>query len=222
MRLGLITYPIGHLKTQQVLFALMQGAAHRIRLILAPFHPRPERETLVKHRPSQFVGPDAATLAGRYGLEVRRLEDEDAFDDLDHCLITGGGLIPAERIRPRFILNAHPGLVPAARGLDAFKWSILGDLDLGNTLHFIDAEIDAGETVTMLETPVFENDDIETLAARHYHLEIAMLTAFETHLQRPRTWALPEGKARKRMPLATERQLLDHFPTWRTRAAAGR
>ncbi len=214
MRLGLITYPVGHLKTQQVLFGLLQLGGHELRLLMAPFQPRPEREVLISHRPPQFVGPPAHALAERFGLDVRPLDDPHAFDGLDYCLIAGAGIIPPERIRPDFIINAHPGLLPAARGLDAFKWSILNDLDVGNTLHFIDAEVDAGETITMLRTPDFPTDTIDLLAQRHYELEITMLVNFEHHLANRRAWPLPEAPARKRMALATERDALAHFPAW--------
>ena len=102
------------------------------------------------------------------------------------------------------------------RGLDSFKWAILKDLPLGNTLHVIDEHADAGEVIHHLPTPVFRDDDLGTLAQRHYENEIWMLTNFDRLLsQRSRLSGLEELKATMRMSAANEAEMVRHFDAYK-------
>ncbi len=54
----------------------------------------------------------------------------------------------------RRIINFHPSLLPACRGLNGFEDSVnSGALLIGSTAHFIDDEIDAGEQIIQTITP---------------------------------------------------------------------
>jgi phosphoribosylglycinamide formyltransferase-1 len=88
-------------------------------------------------------------------------------------------------VRGKKIINCHPGILPAVRGLDAFKWTIYEMKPLGVTLHYIDEEVDSGEIISVIPTPIFITDDLETLARRHYENEIYVLSNFEEYLNRP-------------------------------------
>ena len=65
------------------------------------------------------------------------------------------------------------------RGLDSFKFSILNNIRLGITLHYIDENVDEGELISTFQTPVYKNDTLKTLAKRHYENEIRILSNFE-------------------------------------------
>ena len=67
------------------------------------------------------------------------------------------------------------------RGLDAFKWTILKNEVLGNTLHFIDENVDYGKIISHKKTPIFKSDSMQTLIDRHYKMEIDMLVNFEKY-----------------------------------------
>jgi phosphoribosylglycinamide formyltransferase-1 len=97
----------------------------------------------------------------------------------------------------------------------------LNQLPLGVTLHYINAEVDAGQTIAILETPVFLEDDLATLARRHYELELDVLCEFFALSSAPNPLAdrYPSNPPRRRMPIDREREMLGLFPSYKTRFA---
>lgn len=68
---------------------------------------------------------------------------------------------------PGRILNIHPSLLPAYRGLHTHERALAdGAAKHGCTVHYVSAELDAGETILQAEVPVLPADTPETLAAR--------------------------------------------------------
>jgi phosphoribosylglycinamide formyltransferase-1 len=68
---------------------------------------------------------------------------------------------------PQRILNIHPSLLPAFPGVDAQRQAIdHGARVSGVTVHFVDAELDAGPIILQRAVPVLERDTPESLAAR--------------------------------------------------------
>lgn len=68
---------------------------------------------------------------------------------------------------PNRILNIHPSLLPAFPGLDAQQQAFdYGVKWAGCTVHFVDEHLDHGAIILQRATPVQENDDAHTLAAR--------------------------------------------------------
>ncbi len=111
------------------------------------------------------------------------------------------------------IINCHPGIIPALRGLDAFKWSIYEMKPLGVTLHFIDEEVDSGEIIAVVPTNVYKTDSISTLARRHYENEIDVMVRFDEYLSNPINpfKNISPGEPKKRMPIEKEKQLAEKF-----------
>jgi phosphoribosylglycinamide formyltransferase-1 len=71
-----------------------------------------------------------------------------------------------ERWRGR-ILNIHPSLLPDLRGLHTHERALAeGRAEHGCTVHYVSAELDAGEIIAQARVPVLEGDDAEALAAR--------------------------------------------------------
>ena len=68
-------------------------------------------------------------------------------------------------------------------------------LPLGVTLHYIDENVDAGEVISVVETPVFASDSLESLARRHYENEIKLLSEFELYMRKPQNLfsQIPQG-----------------------------
>ena len=65
------------------------------------------------------------------------------------------------------ILNIHPSLLPAYRGLDTHKRALAdGVKEHGCTVHFVVPELDAGPIIAQVKVPVLESDTEETLSAR--------------------------------------------------------
>lgn len=71
-----------------------------------------------------------------------------------------------ERWRGRLI-NIHPSLLPALRGLHTHQRAIEDGLtEHGCTVHFVEPELDAGPIIAQARVPVLPGDTPEALAAR--------------------------------------------------------
>jgi phosphoribosylglycinamide formyltransferase-1 len=183
-----------------------------IDLLAMPFSKRQERTVAFQHRPAQFEGPHPRSLVALNGGKIIGYEGwKNALASYTWFLVCGSNLIEPDFANCGRILNVHAGLIPTVRGLDSFKWAIMNGLPLGNTLHKIDERADAGEVLFHLPTPVFPEDNIQTLAKRHYENEIWMLTNFDTLLERKEIFSLPEQPATMRMPITIETEMLSSF-----------
>jgi len=113
-------------------------------------------------------------------LEPRAYPDRTAFDaaiaevlDADGvelvCLAGYMRVLSAEfvrRYRAR-ILNVHPALLPAFRGLDAQRQALLHGVKVsGATVHFVDEGVDTGPIVLQATVPVLDDDTDTSLSAR--------------------------------------------------------
>jgi len=113
-------------------------------------------------------------------LEPRAYPDRTAFDaaiaevlDADGvelvCLAGYMRVLSAEfvrRYRAR-ILNVHPALLPAFRGLDAQRQALLHGVKVsGATVHFVDEGVDTGPIVLQAAVPVLDDDTDTSLSAR--------------------------------------------------------
>lgn len=131
--------------------------------------------------------PDAAGLgfareAGitTVALDHRDFADRAAFDDAVHRRLTEAGaelvclagymrLLSAgfiARWHDR-IINIHPSLLPAFRGLNAHAQALAAGVKIsGCTVHVVRMEVDAGPIVAQAAVPVLPRDTPDTLAAR--------------------------------------------------------
>lgn len=222
MRVNLITYDAPHKKTQEVLFRLLRRRKFEISLTLVPLKPRPNRLTAIQHRPFQLTGPDPHSLARKYDLETLAFENWESFyQRVDYFLVCGCGLIDGRFCATAQIINCHPGLIPQTRGLDSFKWCIYRGRPLGVTLHRVDEKVDLGTVLHHEQTDVFEEDDLTTLAARHYDAEVDLLANFDHYLKGGTILPLDIQDATKRMPLEVEQEMLRNFENFKHLAANG-
>jgi phosphoribosylglycinamide formyltransferase-1 len=220
LRIGIISHDHVHLKTEQLLHRLLLknklaiGPGLDLKLLALPFSPRPLRRVLLAHRPDQEKSVPTRELADQHRLDFLPCTYDSIPDVADFYLVAGAGIFHAGAIGKKKIINVHPGIIPSARGLDAFKWSILDGLPLGVTLHYIDAEVDAGEAIAIVRTPIFPSDSPNSLARRHYELELDVLSEFLTFLDGTAKASLvgyPENPPRMRMPIDTEKEMMAKF-----------
>ena len=215
-RIALITYDVPPRKTQDVLLRMIWRGCSNVVLVVTPFKARTSREVLFQHRPSQLTGPAPTSLASRFDLNILPIEDWRSYrGDFEFFLVCGSGLIDPEFCQTARIVNCHPGLIPQCRGLDAFKWAIHDGLPIGNTLHFIDQQVDLGEVYHHQITDVFPDDDLASFAERHYAAEIHLLSHFDCYLRDGKIFDLPIGLPRKRMPRDTEALLVSRFDIYK-------
>ena len=68
---------------------------------------------------------------------------------------------------PGRIINIHPSLLPAFKGLHAWEQALAAGVpETGCTVHFVNRDIDAGEIIAQQHVPVMPGDTAETLHAR--------------------------------------------------------
>ena len=113
--------------------------------------------------PSPFktkLGPDAETVM------IELLEGQG----VSWVILAGFMRVikePLLRAYPRRIINIHPSLLPAFRGLRAWEQALAaGVSETGCTVHFVNAEVDAGEIIAQQRVPVLPGDTSESLHAR--------------------------------------------------------
>ena len=128
---------------------------------------------------------DGLTRARAAGIDAvylnpRDYADRDAYDraivgalrqhDVDLVCLAGymrlAG-VPLLEAFPDRILNVHPSLLPAFRGLDAQKQALdYGVRITGATVHIVNADLDAGPILIQSAVPVLADDTVDTLSAR--------------------------------------------------------
>ena len=215
-KLGLITYEKAHKKSLDLLFKLLDNHYTDITLLTIPWKKFKVRKNLFFHRPKlPLNSPSLNSLKKKFNLKIKKLKSIDDYKNLDYVLIGGAYILPKNLIKKNFIINCHPGLIPFSRGLDAFKWSINSQEILGNTLHFVDENIDLGEIISQNITPILPNDTLEEAAKRHYDAEVSMLSNFEKFLHQGKYFYLPRKKPRLRMKVSKEERLYKNFEIYK-------
>ena len=64
------------------------------------------------------------------------------------------------------MINIHPSLLPKHRGLDTYRRALeAGDTEHGATVHWVTAELDAGETILQQSYPIPGNATVADLQA---------------------------------------------------------
>lgn len=221
--LGIITYDYPHLKTEQILLGILRrNAGVSVRVYALPFSERKPRAAIFKHRPDQRQAAHPGDLCLANGLAYTRCaSDLDIEKGCDVYLLCGAGILSRGAVRDKRILNLHPGIVPAVRGLDAFKWAVYSRLPVGNTLHYIDEQIDMGEIVSIESTPVFFSDSLASFARRHYECEIEMMTRFDAYLASPKNEFkdLRPLEPSRRMDAETENAMFAGFDAYKEKYA---
>ncbi len=68
---------------------------------------------------------------------------------------------------PNRVINIHPSLLPAFKGLRAWEQALAaGVAETGCTVHYVNQDIDAGEIIAQQRVPILPGDTPGTLHAR--------------------------------------------------------
>lgn len=124
-------------------------------------------------------------------LDPRAFESRIAFDEalfrrVDACrpdLIVCAGymrLISAGAVEARRgrLLNIHPSLLPAFKGLRTHAQAIAaGARQHGASVHYVTPDLDGGPVIAQVRVPVQPGDDADTLGRRVLVREHALLVA---------------------------------------------
>lgn len=120
-----------------------------------------------------------ARAAGVSALHLA-FDDRTRFEEETHAALSAAGvdlvclagfmrILSPEFVRryPGRLLNIHPSLLPAHRGLHAQRQALeAGDRESGCTVHFVDEGVDTGATVLQRRVPVLPDDTEDSLTAR--------------------------------------------------------
>lgn len=97
-------------------------------------------------------------------------ESERLLTELDPDLVVIGAspilrrhIIAIPRIG---VLNAHPGLLPAYRGVDVIPWAIRNGDPVGITIHFVDPGVDTGDIVAQQTIELRPTDTLSAAKKR--------------------------------------------------------
>ena len=142
----------------------------------------PAEIALVLSNKADAYGLERAAKAGvaTKVINHKDFDSREAFDDAMHQVLTAAGveficlagfmrLLSApftERWRDR-IVNIHPSLLPAFKGLDVHQRVLdAGVRFSGCTVHIVRPELDDGPILVQAVVPVHGGDDADSLAAR--------------------------------------------------------
>lgn len=166
------------------LVVLISGRGSNLEAILDAIR-RGELDARVTAVISNRADAAGLELARRQQIDTLLLEDADydTRDSYDHAL---QGLI--ERLQPDLVvlagfmriltaplvkhfsgrmINIHPSLLPALRGLNTHQRALDEGLrEHGASVHFVTEELDGGPVIIQVRVPVLPTDDAGSLAAR--------------------------------------------------------
>jgi phosphoribosylglycinamide formyltransferase-1 len=124
------------------------------------------------------VVPRTAYHANRDGFE-RRLLEVMAPHEIEIVVLAGFARILGPvflEAFPNKIINVHPALLPSFPGSEVWGQEVASGVKLaGATVHFVDKGVDSGPIIIQGSTPVLDDDNAETLAARILKVEHRIL-----------------------------------------------
>src|ERR1700691_4803790 len=145
-----------------------RGVAHYARAKLIPHHAdgppqvkNPHLRPLLENGRGVLLSLRAVTEL--YCFPVASCADQNGSDSIallkewspDLIIFTGGNILRKPLLDvPRLgVLNVHLGLLPEVRGMSSPEWSLLQNLPVGVTIHYIDSGIDTGPILRKYELP---------------------------------------------------------------------
>lgn len=126
------------------------------------------------------VARSPKAFAGREAFDSAFFTDVDAAHaDLIVCAGYMRIISAAEvRARPNRMINLHPSLLPAFKGLHTHQQALdAGAAEHGASVHVVTAELDDGPVLAQARVPVQPDDDAAALAARVRAVEHPLLVA---------------------------------------------
>ena len=123
------------------------------------------------------------------GIAAKAYPSREAFDDAFFAAVDAAGadlivcagymrIISAAEIRrrPGRMINLHPSLLPAFKGLHTHRQALeAGVAEHGASVHVVTADLDDGPVIARASVPVLPGDDEATLAARVRTVEHPLL-----------------------------------------------
>jgi len=230
MKIGIFIYGFPHWKSQNGLFNLcfngykptLALAADAVKLDFYQSKIRTSTQGLYLQNPKD--------LCNYYNIPYCNVKHNSSEcievikkNKLDLGVILGARILKQEVIDAFKvgIINMHPGILPANRGLDNIKWSVIKNLPIGVTSHFIDSRIDMGEKLLSEQIKIYRDDEFLDFCVRNQNLEqdIMIKSLKKIHDEHPniRTSKLGKGFYHKSINPELERHLYEHVSIYKDR-----
>nr|WP_300819524.1 GNAT family N-acetyltransferase [uncultured Acetatifactor sp.] len=218
-KVAVLTYPVKHRKTFDVLSLLKANGYADVMVCAIPFHYQKKKFPIYQHRPEMnFSLPDVEIFCRNLGYQYK-VGQLDSFEIEKNriVLIAGAGLLADKFVKEHTVINAHPGYIPECRGLDAFKWAIIEDKTIGVTTHLVGDYIDAGFVIERRKIDIYSSDTFHALAQRVYENEVSMLIEAIEKCDKEIMQMIEPGntEVHKRMPENIERALIIKFESYK-------
>ncbi len=213
MKVAVLTYSVPHRKTYDTLCRLKSEGYDDITVIAHPLTYQKKIAPAVRHRPDMsYLVPDTKKVCASFGYRYEEIAHYAEAAGQDVYLVGGAGLIPQSFVDAHVIVNAHPGYIPWARGLDALKWAVLEGLPIGVTTHLLGSEVDAGWVIERRELSLRPDEAFYELGMRVYCNEIEMLVGALVKLNEPHDY-IEAGSSivHRRMPANLETKMLSIY-----------
>lgn len=170
-------------KRKRVAVLISGRGSNMAALIAATMEPDyPVIITKVISNKAEAVGLEIARSNGIEAIAIERKTFDDnadyeaaliaelAKDEPAYICMAGFMRVLSDQFVSRFsgkILNIHPSLLPAFKGLDTHHRALEnGVLMHGCSVHIVTATLDDGPIIAQASVPVLPNDDEDSLAAR--------------------------------------------------------
>ena len=221
--IAVLTYPIKHRKTFDVLSLLKTNGYDNVMVCATPFHYTKKKYPIYQHRPEMnYDIPDLSDMCSNLGFDFK-MGSIDSFEiEEDRIVLIGGaGILEESFIKDHKVINSHPGYIPEVRGLDSLKWAIVENKPIGVTTHLIGDYVDAGLVIERRVIDVYSTDTFHALAQRVYENEVSMLVEAIEKIGKtePEMIKPADSGLHKRMPKEIEQGLLDAFEIYKKKHA---
>ena len=163
---------------QALLDAIAEGSLAAA--IVGVFSDRPSAVALQRARdagiPARALRPKAFATREEFDAALFAAVDEERPDLIvcaGYMRLIGGAAADARQGR---IINIHPSLLPAFKGLRTHQQALDAAAgEHGASVHFVTPDLDGGPVIAQARVPVHANDDADTLASRVLEREHPLL-----------------------------------------------
>ena len=163
---------------QAILDAIADGVLDA--QVVGVFSDKPGAEALQRVSPAQRWAQRPKDFASREDFEAA-MGDALAASTADWIVCAGYmRIIGAVAVEDRVgrMLNIHPSLLPAFKGLHTHRQALAaGVAEHGASVHFVTPDLDGGPVLAQARIPVHAGEDEATLAARVLAREHPLLVA---------------------------------------------
>ena len=142
--------------------------------------------------PAQFVDP--GPFKTKLGAPAQKeIADRLRSAGVELVALAGFMRLVKEPLLSQFkgrIINIHPSLLPKFKGLAAWKQALeAGEPETGCTVHYVTAEMDAGEILGQEKVSILDGDTPESVHARIQEKEHTLYPSVIQELAEARPWS---------------------------------